>query len=206
MKKYFVLLFVIFQLQNIQIVSAQNNPTRGSLVLVGNFIFSSQGGDLYQDVNSDGEKTDRIKLTQTNPSISYFIFPNVGIGLQSSYYKTSQTIQSYTKWGVGPHILFTFNFNQNKEKYKGSLIPYFGLSYSLLRIKHKFLHYPTVTKENTTKGSTFSLGIGLLTMLSNYVSFDVGLNYDFDSQSFNDNDSVSGNKINISLGIVAFLY
>ena len=175
-------------------VFAQDFPTNtGSFLLSGSFMFSSAGGDLYEYGN------ERMMLMQFDPSFNYFVFPGLALGGKFMFEKASQGDYGTTTWGIGPQLLFFIGGTQPKDSFRGTIYPFIGASFIYVRSTY-------AVGDFSISGTMINLGGGLNFMLSNSVGLIMETNYEIDNMTPEGGESVSGNKFNIGLGFVAFLY
>ena len=170
---------------------------KGSKMLIGNFAFSSMGGEFWEDENNN-----RYNSFQTNPIFSYFLLPGFSVGGKLLYAKVSQGAPHGFReinWGFGPSIAYYIRGNKKPSGSVNHMIyPYLTASY---------LYTETEIKKNEESfedikvGSTISFGIGLLTMLGNSVGVSLEFSYDLDKL-----ESVKGNKYIVLLGFNVFDY
>lgn len=204
-------LFLFFFIQSK--TYSQEFPTdTGSKLIFGNIVFSSAGGDLYENADED-----RVSSFTATPSFSFFVSPGLAIGGKGLYSYSGQGKNSETTFGIGPHIIYFFNAGEKPEKISGTTYFYTGAAFMYLHnvIEEEFELYDymgfptndTDTDEYSTSGFAVSFGLGIIHMMSNSVGLDFELGYEIDSITPESADeSISGNKINLLVGIIAFLY
>jgi hypothetical protein len=169
---------------------------KNSMILFGGFAFSSAGGELYE--NHDGDSYTTI---QFSPSISYFIAPGFAIGGKFIYQQTSQGYASNTLWAIGPQIAYFIGADKAPKRAQGTTYPYLGLGLLYTNILHKY-----DTDEYSITGTSLSFGIGMNYMITNSVGLFTEFGYQADNLTPDNGESVSGNKINLAVGISAFIY
>ncbi len=171
---------------------------KGSMLISGAFSFSSAGGDLYKD-----SEDNNLVTMQLNTSIGYFISPGFNLGGKVLFARASQGDQSQTAIGIGPQVAYYFG-DANTKTY-----PYIGASVLYVSNTYKSEYtdyYGTIhTSETTVSGSTIYFGGGVCQMLSKAIGLFGEIGYQIDNLS-NDGNSSSGNKINLTIGIAAFLF
>jgi len=179
-------------------VSSQSFPIdKGSKLISGSFAFTSAGGDLYN--NSKDERETVILL---NGSFGYFVSQGFNLGGKILFNRQAQGDYSSTTWGIGPSLSYFFG-DENSKVY-----PFIGITfiYNKTTVKDKYSSgYYTQTMEYDYDGTNLAFGGGVCYMLSSAVGIFTELNYQIDNMSYEGN-SVSGNKINLMIGINAFLY
>jgi len=196
-KKLFFVLFVAASLSNV--IYSQSFPIdKGSKILSGSFSFSSAGGDLYEDQ----EDNNNVTLT-LNAAYGVFASKGLNIGGKIIFVNSSQGDDNYREIGIGPSISYFFGDEPSK------LYPFIVASfiYSNENYKTKYLDYygAESTYSNTVTGYSISLGGGLCYMVSDAVGVFSEAGYQSDNLSNGDN-SASGTKIYLNVGISAFIY
>lgn len=171
-------------------------PTdKGSAMVAGGFVFSSAGGNLYEE---DG---DRSTLIQFNPAINYFVTPGFAVGGKLLFARMSLGDESSTIWGIGPAVMYFFGGNAPKPTVKGTTYPYLGASFAYI---HSTEDYGD--EDFSLSGTTIAFGGGIVHMLSKTVGLFGELNYQIDNLKPEEGDSESGDKFNIGAGFTFFLY
>ncbi|MDZ7393717.1 MAG: hypothetical protein ONB25_12550 [candidate division KSB1 bacterium] len=186
----------------------QDFPTdKGSMILFGNILLSSMGGKVYE---SDG---DRLTMITATPGLIGFISPGIGIGGELLFNRAAQGKESSTAFGIGPKVLLVIGGNEIPSSIKGSTYPYLGAAFLLLGAKYKY----TITEwdwsgkvtetmeESSASGSILSASAGVLHMLSDAVGLSLECTYQLENER-SGGESTSANKINLLIGITAFIY
>ncbi len=198
MKAAHVFTLFLFCFLTVNTVSSQSFPIdKGSKLLSGSFAFTSAGGDLYE--NSKDERATTILL---NGSFGYFVSQGFNVGGKLLFNRQSQGDYSLTTWGLGPSVSFFFG-DENSKAY-----PFVGATfmYTQTLVKDKYYTgYYEQSVEYDYSGTSLVFGGGVCYMLSSAVGLFTEVNYQIDNLSYED-ESVSGNKVNLMIGINAFLY
>ncbi|MFH0733845.1 MAG: hypothetical protein V1773_05165 [bacterium] len=171
---------------------------KGSMLISGAFSFSSAGGDLYKDSDDNN-----LVTMQLNTSIGYFISQGFNLGGKLLFNRSSQGDYTSTMIGIGPVVSYYFGDSQSKAyPYIGASVLYVSNSYES---ESTYLGV-TTTHETTINGSTIYFGGGVCYMLSKAIGLFGEVGYQIDNLSDDDDNSSSGNKINLTIGIAAFLF
>ena len=200
---YQIIIFsALFLISNLSF--AQDFPTdKDSKILFGNIAFSSMGGDIY---NSGEERTTTLMAT---PGLTYFITPGLAIGGKGLLSRSAQGKNSTTIFGIGPHIAYFINGKEKPTNIKGTTYSYIGASFLFTNTNYTYksgIGYSSL-EERSISGTTLSFGFGIMHMLSNSVGLTSEFSYEIDKvKGENSDNTASGNKINIIIGISAFLY
>ena len=176
-------------------LSADFPTDKGSMMFSGNFVFSSIGGKLYQ------ANEERISSIQTNPTFGYFIYPGLNIGIKAIFNRISQGEYSDTIWGIGPTVSYFFRGNKKPT----TAIKNITFPYPYLTISNFCSNFDLSESNTTLNGLTINLGMGLLTMVDDYVGINMEVSYDFDKIKYN-SKTEDGNRFNILIGITVFKY
>jgi hypothetical protein len=193
---------------------AESSPiAKSRKLLLGDLSVSSQGGDLYEDVDGN-----RASIISGSGSVGYFIIPNLAIGTKLSLSRDAQGDHTYTTWGIGPQAHYFIGSAAPKETYEDAMYPFVNASLLYSRSSSKVTLSKSMTDltEGLEGGSTsitskhseltISLGGGVCIMVSDMLGFIIQANYEIDRMSPEEGDTRSGNRIILSAGIVAFGY
>lgn len=160
---------------------------QGSFILDGTVSFSSDGGDLYE--NLEGDRSNTVLL---NPSALYFVAPGVAIGGELLVEYASQGEFSATAIGVGPEIAYFFG------EADSSVYPFLAASVSYVSLSSDFFD---------ASGIGFGLNAGAAFMLTRSVAISGSVGYDLQNLSVDQADETfSGNTFRLQLGVAAFLF
>ncbi len=195
---------------------AANGPVdRGSFQIGGGVSFMTQTGELHE--NLDGDSYIALSIA---PSVGYFVFPGVLIGIDLGFHRAWQG--DYSRWSglsIGPSVGYYFNGNPSRNQAKGAVYPYIKGFFSYGQTKTKYLYeywdgqdvnseVLEVTRQETRLGGE----AGAIFMVSNAVgvafsgnltSTTVTWDYDYYDDS---DDSPSGLTIMFGAGITYFVY
>jgi len=176
--------------------SAAGFPTgRGSILIAGEFLFSSAGGDLYE--TADGEGLTRIGM---DPTVAYFVIHGLAVGGSLSFHSASQGDLSETVWGIGPRAMY-FIGSRPRRSAKGATYPFLDVLF--LYTKHSL---DLGTDDWNATGTVIRFGGGVMHMVSESVGLLGEVTYSLDSEKPEDGVSESGHDINIYAGFGFFLY
>jgi len=162
---------------------------KGSINVGGLLSIQSSGGDIY--AGGDG---DRQTMTLFIPSARYFITPNIAVGGDIMYLRSSQGDVSATQVGIGPAAAYFFKV-QNEKFY-----PYVGLGLLYYNYSIDVGEWDT-----SASGFDFRFGGGVAYMLGKNLAVVAELNYHIQSLKPEDGDSESGNIFAFTVGFAAFL-
>jgi|GEM_PF-586489 len=213
MKRIFIIAAVLLLATTL---TAADNPTdKGSIILHGNASFSSISGDILNIAAEEAEDSSLIEesITVINivPSLGFFIAPNIMVGGDLEFIKTSYGGLSGSSFGFGPTVGYYFNMDDTRIDAKGAIYPY---------VKGFFIWTTTALEREGEDGkikfstTTFGGQAGLVLMLSNYVGADFSVRYSSDKYSLDeffdedvdDVESQDGKTLTIGVGITAFIY
>jgi len=223
MKYLFVLILIPFALQAQQdSILLNNNSTlnshnqeipisQGKFLLNGSFSFESASGDAYEIKYYDYEDPNKLISTE-NDNIAnimvksnYFIINGLCAGATLMFSSAvSHKIQSFL--GLGLQAAYFLDLS-TKEKPNTTYYPYIGISYLKGIILGDRSH-------NSQYNYGYSIGPGLMLMLTNSVALNFEVFYQndtFNYEEFNSityqtiKSSISGSKIVCLVGISASL-
>jgi hypothetical protein len=177
--------FVFLQAQDRD--EAATPISKGSIIIGGAVSFASQGGDLY--ANGD----DRQNTLSFMPNALFFVADNIAVGGQLNFTRAWQGDVSSTQFGIGPTAGYFLDVDS-------SIYPYgaVGLSYQNLSIDSNFA-------DESINGFQYRIGAGILTQIKQ-AGITVELAFVGDSFSPEDGDSISGNTIQLSVGVVGLIF
>lgn len=193
MKAKFFIITPLFFL-NILLVNelkAQTYPVdKGAKILSGKLHFSSAGGDLFE--NNDEDRQTEFSLS---PALSFFPSPNFFLGGQLSYSSARQGEAKSSSLGIGPHIGVAGG-NPTSNAY-----PY--ASVAALLTNNTF---DVGSGGESFGGHSFIFSGGVWVTMIEHIGLDVSLSYRITNLKLNDNERLTGNSIEIGLGVVGLLY
>jgi hypothetical protein len=175
----------------------QSFPTdKGSTNLMGKFLFSSSGGDLYS--GSDGN---RLVAIEFDPAFGYFVSPGFSIGGQILYESLSQGDASLTTWGIGPELTYYIGGSEAKESIKGTTLPFLHAAFFYTNSS-----WDSGSSSSSTSGTKIRFGGGVMHLITNTVGLFGVAAYDIDNKSPENGDSESGNQFGVYAGFMIYLY
>jgi len=182
---------------------AQQYPTdKGAKIINGALLYSSSGGDLYEEDN------DRINTLAVTPSLSVFVSPGIAVGAKAAYSRSASGDESYTQMGFGPHLALFFTGMRKPAKNEGTTFPYLGASflYNIYNSKYTSYSYSWDDYEerkvsHSENGTTFSFSVGFMYMMTHTLAANAEIAYQVDNFKGD-----SGNKINLVFGFSGVLY
>jgi len=187
MKKPLLLLVILlcaFFVTNLcaQEYGPQYAVDKGSFMVAGSAGFASFGGDAYGG-------GDRVTVISFRPSLVYFAIPNVGVGGQIEFERTSFADEDRTFYGIGP-VLSYFIGNETSR-----ILPHFAISFLWGKQTDSFSQ------------TVVHLGAGGTYLLIPQVGISAEVFYQFENYSpENAGQSASGNSAGVTLGISAFVF
>jgi len=182
---------------------AQISPVgKGSVIISGNFSFSSAGGELNE--NSDG---DRLTTIEFDPAANFFVSPGLAVGGKLLFSRSSQGDENSTTWGIGPEINYFFHNSEEISEAAGETYPF---------IQAGFYYSSSVYNVSSFSGimnisqivTKIRFGVGVAHMISNAVAITCLAAYDIDNEKIKDHEELpgSGNQYGIYAGLLIFLY
>lgn len=160
---------------------------RGSVLIGGSVSFLSQGGDFYEIFDND-----RLNTILVQPTILYFIIPNLSLGASIGYRLQAQGDFDLETFSLGPRIGYFIGTNSG-------LLPFFigGVNYNSYSYDVGF----TASED----GFGFILGTGFLFCKGH---LGIGIEFAFVHERYSTDQlgTFTGNSILISLGLAGFLY
>jgi outer membrane protein W len=160
---------------------------KGSILFAGTASFSTSGGDLFENADED-----RMMSMSIEPSVSYFVIQNVGVGLRASYSRDSQGDYSSSAMGVGPSLAY---FLGDAES---NMFPFLGAG---------FLYLSTTDDDYTLSGTDIAVVAGVLVPVKKNLGIMIDAGYHMMSLKHEDWDEAeSGNMIMVGIGIAGILY
>jgi hypothetical protein len=155
---------------------------KGAILISGMASFSSQGGDLFEDIEEN-----RLTTIAIVPSVFYFVIPGLGIGADASYNRQSQGDNALYTLGIGPKVGYFLDSGS-------AAIPYVAGGGG----------FTTIGNGDSESGYYFKVGGGVLLRKDHLaVAFEAGYMYtSFDIEG----ESFSGNAITVGVGFAGFLF
>jgi len=121
--------------------------------------------------------------------------PNIAVGGDLMYLRTSQGDVSATQVGIGPAATYFFNVQSDK------VYPYVGMG--LLYYNYSI---DVDQWDSSASGFDFRFGGGVTYMLGKNLAVIAELGYHIQSLKPEEGDSESGNILAFTVGFAAFLY
>jgi hypothetical protein len=166
---------------------------RGSYLFSGLLSLSSSGGDIHAGAYGIG-KGNRINLTSINPSISYFLADNMGIGMDFLYTRDWFDEFSTARFAFIPRFTYAIPM-------EGDLRPYLNAGVGLMR----WNFYQE--GEYSEVGMTVKTGFGWLYLIHERYATTMEVGYRWDR--FDPEGAVypiTGNSISFAFGLSGFYY
>lgn len=184
LKKFMVLVILLFSINSFAL--GEIPIEKGNSIIGGQFSVQHQSGDLYDDVTT----------VSINPSFGFFVGDGLMFGVNLELISMSGDVV-YSEFRGGPKVGYYMNINKGREKIKGAVYPYIIA----------FMNFGQIDVGLGTDLGTMELGanIGAILMISDALGADLGLRYSTDSWSMR-GYSLSGNTIQLRIGITTFLY
>ncbi len=175
-------IFVYLFIFNVSIYSQSYSTDKGSKIISGSFSFSSAGGDIYENSHEE-----RLTTVELNADFGFFTSPGFEVGGKVLFSNISQGGASYSQIGLGPQLGYFWGDGEKK------LHPFVNAS---------FLY---VSRSNSITGSQLYFGGGICFMISDAIGLAGEVGYQVESLSSHSH-SITGDRINLSIGIKAFLF
>jgi len=192
MKIKIILIAIFFGGLSSTVSAQQYAIDKKATIISGTGIFTSQGGDLFED--NDGNKALTFIFT---PSINHFITKNFFIGGSLEFSTESQGDYKSNGIGIGPQIGYAIGGSQSKA------FPYLdlGIRYYKMNADYGF------GDNYQFSGSDISLGFGVIVPIKAHIGliFEGGYHM-LDLKDKDSNNSYSGNIFSIGVGIAGLLF
>lgn len=192
MKIKFILIAICLSGLSSTVIAQKYAIDKKATIITGSGIFTSQGGDLFED--NDGNKATTFTFT---PNINHFITKNFFIGGSLEFSTESQGDYNSNGIGFGPQIGYAFGGPQSK------VFPYLdlGVRYYKMNTDYGSGNYYQFS------GSDISLGFGLIVPVKAHIGliFEGGYHM-LDLKDKDSNESYSGNIFSIGVGIAGLLF
>jgi hypothetical protein len=184
MKKWFCVLLLISS----SLLLAQSYAVdKGAVIIEGTAGYMSQSGDWYE--NEDGDKSTTITL---NPTIMYFISPNIGIGGSMLWHKESQGDASQSYMSLGPALGYFAGNSQSTN------IPFLFASYQFQSMGDE---------DDSIPGKNIVLGAGMIFVIREHLGISAQISYQMESWKHEDwDEAVEGTTLGVQLGIAGLLF
>lgn len=202
---YFYRLFVILTLFfSVNEIKAQRYAfDQGSIRLGVSLNYANYGGELYQPNLTARIESDRITEFAIRPSVAYFFFERLALGVDLTYVTIGQndknnvvTLFSRTTWSVGPSVAYFFGERQSP------IFPFISVSYSYQNSTEQEFERSINTR---SKGSNFRASGGMAIMFGKQASLNLEAFYRVDMRKVQ-NISRSGNVFGLEVGASLFIF
>lgn len=202
MKKITIILVMVLLLATIAL-SAEGPVDKGNMIVGGEFSFTSNGGDYYENNDGDG-----LTIIGLSPFMSFFVAPSIAFGGEIQYEKSSRGDFSQSIFGVGPTVAYFFNYDPTRTEIKGVVYPYVQAYFAYAKVSEDY-------DGNDFEGTVTYFGGkgGIMYMLTKHWAVNTNLYYQ--SGNFKQtkpevpdgfDDSKSGNTLGCNVGVTAFLF
>lgn len=177
---------------------------QGSFRLAGSVSYANYGGSLYQPNLTARVQADRITEFSFRPSLAYFFFERLAIGVEAVYAAIGQndrndvvTLFSRTTWGIGPSVACFFGERQ------ASVFPFLSASY-VYQSSSEEQFEPSVRTRAT--GTSARVAAGLAAMVGKQASLNFEAFFRMDDRDIRNVGKRSGNVFGIDIGASLFLF
>ena len=162
---------------------------KGSVGISGMASIGLADGELYEDLAGDP----LISLS-LQPSIFYFVMPNLAIGGDLMFEYEAQGDDSASMYGIGPGILYAFGSS------KSTIYPYVGAGFSYVIYKNGL----------DITGTQIKLGGGLFILPAAQqhlgLRLEAGVTFDGLKPDWPGAETTNGTTFGISVGLVGFIF
>ena len=177
----------------------------GSIRLAISLNYANYGGELYQPNLTARIESDRITEFAIRPSVAYFLFERLALGVDLTYATITQndknnlvTLFSRTTWSAGPSIAYFFGERQSP------IFPFFSASYAYQSSSEQ--EFETSRNVRTT-GTALRFSGGMAIMFGKQASLNVEAFYRIDQRkNQRTNRSASGNVLGLEVGASLFIF
>jgi hypothetical protein len=165
---------------------------KGAILLAGMGSFSSQGGELFEDLDNN-----RLITVNLTPALSYFITKGFFVGGSLEFANQSQGDISINGIGIGPHVGYAFGNSVS------TVFPYFDVG---LRYYSMSIDYDS-TGDSNASGTDIFFGFGMIVPIKNHIglSFEGGYHM-IDLKDRDTDTSSAGNIFAIAVGVVGLIF
>jgi outer membrane protein len=204
MLHFYRILLILILFSSVKEIKAQRYAfDQGSIRLSLSLNYANYGGELYQPNLTARIESDRITEFAIRPSVAYFFFERLALGVDLTYVTIGQndknnvvTLFSRTSWSVGPSIAYFFGERQSP------IFPFISASYSYQSSTEQEFERSINTR---TKGSNFRTSGGMAIMFGKQASLNVEAFYRVDMRKVQ-NISRSGNIFGLEVGASLFIF
>ncbi len=177
----------------------------GSIRLAVSLNYANYGGELYQPNLTARIESDRITEFAIRPSISYFLFERLALGIDLTYATIAQndknnlvTLFSRTTWSAGPSIAYFFG------ERRSPIFPFISASYAYQSSSEQEFE---PSRDVRTTGTTFRASGGMAIMFGKQASLNIEGFYRVDQRkNQRTNRNASGNVFGLEVGASLFIF
>jgi outer membrane protein W len=178
---------------------------QGSTRLGISLNYANYGGDLYQPNLTARIESDRAIEFAIRPSVAYFFFEQLAIGIDLTYTTITQndkanlvTLFSRTSWSAGPSVAYFFGQRQSP------IFPFISLSYAYQSSSEQEFERDI---ESRATGSSLRASGGMAILFGKHASLNVEAFYRVDTRKVQDAaQSRSGNVFGLEVGASLFIF
>lgn len=182
MKKMILLTILLFLTAN---VHAESPTDKGVYGLGGSISYRNIDRDSGSDLN----------VFQISPSVRYFIYDNIAVGVSLEYEKWNGSIDSKT-YGIGPTLRYYFpNITAN---------PFLEAGYTYSKIRYEIPNLPAKVSSND-----YSIAFGLDLFLSRNVSIEPIVKYswkNYKDEMFSTPGDIDEKTLYMGIGVNLFIF
>lgn len=169
--------------------------------------YANRGGELYQPIITTSNlriESDRVTEFSLRPSVAYFIFEGLAVGVEGAYETFGQNdvnnvvaIASATSWGVGPSVAYFFGGRQT------SVLPFLSASYVYQSAsREEFLN----NLRTRLSGTNLRVAAGLAVMFGKHAALNFEAFFRMDQREIANVGSRRGNLFGIDIGASLFIF
>jgi outer membrane protein len=164
---------------------------KGSIMAGGTAGYMMQSGDLYENFDGDGQTTISI-----NPTLGYFVMPNLAVGIDFLYENWSQGDDKSNTLGIGPGVAY-FLGGSGSDMY-----PFIAAGYTFGSYSSEGANY-----KSEGSASVIPISVGVVKMVAKNVGVTAQVSYLMESMKPKDADEATkGTTILIGIGVDTFIF
>jgi hypothetical protein len=195
-----ICLFMLVRLALGQGSSARKVPfAKGNLTLSGGFSLSFAESELFSE---EGKSSKSFRF---DPAVNYFILPGLAVGVKALLNYSSRETVDQTTWGVGPEITYYIGGAKADSVLNKRLFPFLSAAALFVRSQGSYA-LAAAEGEFDASGPLFSLGTGIVYLLSPSSGLFLETAYEYSSFSMKNGDARDVSTFTISGGIIGFLF
>ena len=182
MKKTALIAWGIAMLVTMQAFAQRSYPVdKGVMMIGGSMSYVSHAGEIRDN--------ERMTLLTIQPSLRYFIIPNLCVGTSIFYDRFTYSDDIITTWRIGPTIQYYFGGRDTKN------YPYVAAGYTYYSFTDLY------------KQQDVHITGGLAMMIARNVAATLSARYTIESRKpENTDETLSGNTLSFCLGLATFIY